>query len=81
MLNILQQFYIISKSNDYKKKRLTGQEKKENREISSELVANENVIGTLKRFKIASDNYRNRRKRFGLSFNIIVGIHNFELPI
>jgi hypothetical protein len=53
---------------------------KKNREISSERVVNENVIGSLKRFKIVSDRYRNRRKRFGLRFNLIAGIHNFELP-
>jgi hypothetical protein len=37
------------------------------------------VIGSLKRFKIISDRYRNRRKRFGLRFNLIAGIHNLEL--
>lgn len=63
-----------------KKKRLTAEEKKQNREISSERVVNENVIGSLKRFKIISDRYRNRRKRFGLRFNLIAGIHNLELP-
>ncbi|SPR09247.1 IS5 family transposase ISOt6 [Orientia tsutsugamushi] len=41
---------------------------------------NENVIGTLKRFKIIADKYRNRRKRFFLRFNLISGIYNFELP-
>ncbi|KJV72993.1 IS5 family transposase ISOt6 [Orientia tsutsugamushi] len=40
---------------------------------------NENVIGILKRFKIIADKYRNRRKRFGLRFNLISGIYNFEL--
>lgn len=63
-----------------KKKPLTTEEKKQNRAISSERVVNENVIGRLKRFKIVSDKYRNRRKRFGLRFNLIAGIHNFELP-
>ena len=64
-----------------KKKPLTQEEKMQNREISSERVANENVIGSLKRFKIVSDRYRNRRKRFGLRFNLIAGIYNFELSI
>lgn len=63
-----------------KKKPLTAEEKKQNREISSERAVNENVIGSLKRFKIVSDKYRNRRKRFGLRFNLIAGVHNFELP-
>lgn len=62
-----------------KKKPLTVEEKKQNRQISSERAVNENVIGSLKRFKIISDRYRNRRKRFGLRFNLIAGIHNLEL--
>jgi DDE superfamily endonuclease len=64
-----------------KKKPLTKIEKKENQAISSERVVNENVIGSLKRFKIISDRYRNRRKRFGLRFNLIAGIHNYEIEI
>ena len=64
-----------------KKKPLTQKEKTQNREISLERVANENVIGSLKRFKIVSERYRNRRKRFGLRFNLIAGIYNFELSI
>jgi len=62
-----------------KKRPLTKEEKKKNRELSSERVLNENVIGMLKRFKIIADRYRNRRKRFGLRFNLIAGIYNFEL--
>jgi len=58
---------------------LTKEERCINRKISSERVLNENVIGRLKRFKILSDRYRNRRKRFGLRFNLIAGIHNWEL--
>jgi len=57
---------------------LTKEDKKKNRELSSERVLNENVIGMLKRFKIISDRYRNRRKRFGLRFNLIAGIYNYE---
>lgn len=64
-----------------KKKPLTREEKKLNQLISSERVVNENVIGSLKRFKIISDKYRNRRKRFGLRFNLIAGIHNFEIKV
>jgi hypothetical protein len=58
---------------------LTKDERCTNRNISSKRVLNENVIGRLKRFKILSDKYRNRRKRFGLRFNLIAGIHNWEL--
>jgi hypothetical protein len=62
-----------------KKNQLTKDEKQTNRKIASERVLNENVIGRLKRFKILSDKYRNRRKRFGLRFNLIAGIYNREV--
>ena len=62
-----------------KKAPLTKEEKLKNRELSSERILNENVIGKLKRFKIISDRYRNRRKRFGLRFNLISAIYNMEL--
>ena len=62
-----------------KKRPLTKEDKQKNRALSSERVLNENVIGVLKRFKIIADKYRNRRKRFGLRFNLIAGIYNFEL--
>lgn len=58
---------------------LTKQEKRENRAIAIERVRNEHVLGSLKRFKILSDRYRNRRRRFGLRFNLIAAIHNREL--
>lgn len=65
-----------------KKKRgvpLTKEEKKFNHELSSRRIRVENVIGMLKRFRIISDRYRNRRRRFGLRFNIIAGLYNYEL--
>ena len=62
-----------------KKNPLTKEDKQKNQELASERVVNENVIGMIKRFKIISDKYRNRRKRFGLRFNLISGIYNLEL--
>jgi len=41
----------------------------------------EHVIGKLKVFRILSERYRNRRKRFGLRFNLIAAIYNFELEL
>lgn len=58
---------------------LTKVDKLKNQEISRDRVLNEHVIGKIKRFKIVADRYRNRRKRFGLRFNLIAGIYNFEL--
>lgn len=62
-----------------KKHPLTKEQKQQNKELSSQRVPNEHVIGKIKRFKITSDRYRNRRKRFGLRFNLIAGICNYEL--
>lgn len=62
-----------------KKNPLTKKDKQRNQELSSQRVLNEHVIGKIKRFKIVADRYRNRRKRFGLRFNLISGIYNFEL--
>jgi hypothetical protein len=62
-----------------KKCPLTKQDKLRNQKIASERVINENIIGRLKRFKIITDKYRNRRKRFGLRFNLIAGIYNWDL--
>lgn len=58
---------------------LTKEDKQKNQDLASERVVNENVIGMLKRFKIISEKYRNRRKRFGLRFNLISAIYNMEL--
>ena len=60
-------------------KELSREEKEINKEISSRRVLCENVIGMLKRYKILCEKYRNRRKRFGLRFNLLAGIYNFEL--
>jgi hypothetical protein len=62
-----------------RKRPLTKEEKWANKAIASQRVLNENVMGRLKGFKIISDKYRNRHKRFGLRFNLIASIYNFEL--
>ncbi len=61
-----------------KKNPLTKEDKQNNQHLARERVLNENVIGLLKRFKILADRYRNRRKRFGLRFNLISGVYNLE---
>lgn len=62
-----------------KKQKLTKEEKQHNQKLAQERVLNENVLSVLKRFKIIACRYRNRRKRFGLRFNLLAGIYNFEL--
>jgi len=64
-----------------KKKPLSKEDKAFNHAVSSRRARNEHVIGSIKRFKIVSDRYRNRRKRFGLRFNLICGICNFETAL
>lgn len=58
---------------------LTPEQKRLNRELSRQRIVVENVIRHLKIFRIVSERYRNRRRRFGLRFNLIAGIYNFEL--
>jgi hypothetical protein len=58
---------------------LTKAERQHNHQLASDRILNEHVIGALKRFRIIAEKYRNRRKRFGLRWNLITGIYNFEL--
>lgn len=62
-----------------KKKKLTKEEKRKNRELSRERIFVEHVNRKLKIFRILSEKYRNKRKRFGLRFNLIAGIYNYEI--
>jgi IS5 family transposase len=57
---------------------LTPEQKQQNRLLASCRVTVENVIRTLKRFRILSSTYRNRRKRFGLRLNLIAAIVNLH---
>jgi hypothetical protein len=62
-----------------KKNPLSKEDKLHNRKISRDRVPAEHVIGAVKRFKIVSDRYRNRRKRFGLRFTLIAAAYNKDL--
>lgn len=59
---------------------LSQEQKASNRALSRRRILIENIIRKLKIFRILSERYRNRRKRFGLRFNLIAAIYNFELP-
>ncbi len=67
-----------SRIKNKKKDPLTKQDKLKNKEQAKKRVVVEHVIGHLKKFKIISQKYRNRRKRFTLKFNLICGIYNYE---
>lgn len=56
-------------------------EREENRELAKERIIIENIFAHLKRFRILQGRYRNRRKRFGLRFNLIASIYNYELNL
>ena len=58
---------------------LTEQQKSQNRQLAKERFGVEHVIRSLKIFRILSERYRNRRRRFGLRFNLIAAIYNYEL--
>ena len=58
---------------------LTQEQKSANRLWSQKRILIENIIRKLKIFRILSERYRNRRKRFGLRFNLIAAIYNLEL--
>lgn len=50
-----------------------------NQQIAQVRIAVEHINRKLKVFRILSERYRNRRKRFGLRFNLIAGLLNYEL--
>lgn len=58
---------------------LSKADKRSNKALSARRIFVENVIGAVKKFRILSQKYRNRRKRFKLRFNLISAIYNFEL--
>ncbi len=60
---------------------LSDEDKKRNRELARQRVIGEHIHRKLKIFKILADRYRNRRKRFGLRFNLIAGLYNYELRL
>jgi transposase len=57
---------------------LSQEQKNRNRTLSRERILIENIIRKLKIFRILSERYRNRRKRFGLRFNLIAAVYNLE---
>ena len=58
---------------------LSKEQKTSNRALSRKRILIENIIRRLKIFRILSERYRNRRKRFGLRFNLIAALYNSEL--
>jgi len=61
-----------------KLKKLTKDDKKENRKLASKRIIIEQINAKIKVFKITKYPYRNRRKRFGLRMNLICAIINID---
>jgi len=64
-----------------KNKELSQAEKVLNRQLAKERIIIENIHRSLNIFRILSSRYRNRRRRFGLRFNLSAGIYNYELSL
>lgn len=62
-----------------KNKELSQEKKRFNTDVSKKRINVEHVFASIKVFKIVSDVYRNRAKRFDLRFNLIAAIHNLHL--
>jgi hypothetical protein len=62
-------------------KQLSQLDREKNQSLERTRGICERIIGRLKVFKILAERYRNRRKRFGLRFNLIAGLYNYELGL
>ena len=62
-----------------KKRPLTREQKRANRQVNSRRVVVEHAIRRLKVFRLLGERYRNRRKRFGLRVNLIAALTNLQL--
>jgi hypothetical protein len=58
---------------------LTKREKLSNWRLARKRIVIEHIFRKLKVFRILSERYRNRRKRFAVRFNLIAAIYNLEL--
>lgn len=57
---------------------LTDEQKQENKEQKRKRVCVEHALRRLKVFRLLSSRYRNHRKRFGLRFNLIAALLNYD---
>ncbi len=59
--------------------KLSKEQKQQNSQLASLRIVIEHIYRNLKIFRILSERYRNRKKRFNLRFNLIAAIYNYEL--
>lgn len=62
-------------------KQLSQLDRQINQNLERTLGICERIILGVKVFKILAERYRNRRFRFGLKFNLIAGLYNYELGL
>jgi hypothetical protein len=74
----IQKYHYLSQTPKKKLRKYTFSplDKKVNKKLAQERVGIENVFAHLKRFRILQGRDHNRRKRFGLRFNLIAAIYN-----
>ena len=59
--------------------KLTREQKRFNKTAAQQRIVNGNVIGSIQRFRMIAERYRNRRNRYGLRITLVAAIHNFEI--
>ncbi len=64
-----------------KGKQLSQLDREKNQSLERTRGICERIIAKLKVFKVLAERYRNRKKRFGLRFNLIAGLYNYELGL
>jgi hypothetical protein len=67
------------KSKNNPNPKLTKEQKEFNSNHNRERVEIEHTFSCIKKFKITSEKYRNRRKKFKLRFNLICCFYNLDL--
>ena len=61
--------------------RLDPSERQHNRLLANLRIVIEHTNRRLKIFRVLAERYRNRRRRYGLRFNLIAAIINFDLAL
>lgn len=61
-----------------KKRRLTAEEKRSNGQLAKRRIGIEHINRFLKRFRILSSRYRNKRRKFALRATLIAGLYNSQ---
>ena len=59
----------------------SNEQRLSNQRLAKRRVVIEHINRLLKIFRILSERYRNRRRRFGLRFNLIAGLYNYDLAL